>query len=279
LFLGEPSRTQFDVNFSLFGFPIRVTPFFWVVALVLGYNLCQDEPIWLLLWIGAVFLSILIHELGHALAFRRYSIGAHVVLYHFGGVAVPSSSFSGFGFGGNLSPKQQIVISAAGPGAQLMLAACVYGAVRLSGYTLGIEISETHYIPAGLLFLSQEVLWGGFEPLPNQSLQVLFTFLFLPSVYWALLNLLPVYPLDGGQIAREIFTVSDARGGIKNSLILSIVTAVGLAIYALTRQPPQTFMAILFGMLAFTSYQALQAHTGGGGGFGGWRGGRGGGGW
>lgn len=277
MFLGEPPRTQFDINFPLFGFPIRVTPFFWIVALVLGYELCRDEPVWLLLWVGAVFFSILVHELGHALAFRRYSVGAHVVLYHFGGVAVPGSSLGGYGVGGSLSPKQQMVISAAGPGAQLMLAACIYGAVRLSGYTLGIQISETHYMPANLPFLSQEVLWGGFEPLPNESLQVLFTFLFLPSVYWALLNLLPVYPLDGGQISRELFTMQNAHAGIKNSLILSIATCAAVAIYAFSREQP--FLGIMFAVLGFSSFQSLQAYTGGGGGFGGWRGGRGGGGW
>lgn len=266
MLLSEPQRTQFDINFTLFGFPIRVTPFFWVMALVLGYNLCREEPVWLLLWIGAVFVSILVHELGHAIAFRRYSVASRVVLYHFGGLAVPSASYSGRG-GGHLDSRQQIVVSVAGPAAQLVLAGMVYGAVRLSGYSLAF----------GLPLLPYELVWGNLELLPNRNLNIALSFLLLPSVYWALLNLLPVYPLDGGQIARELFAMSNAQTGIKNSLILSAATGFGLAIYAISRQ--DMMMAILFGMLAFSSFQALQAYTGGGGGFGGWRGGRGGGGW
>lgn len=270
MFLSEPQRTQYDINFSFLGFPIRVTPFFWVMALVLGYNLCKEQPVWLFFWIAAVFVSILVHELGHAFAFRRYSIASQVVLYHFGGLAVPTASFSGRG-SGHLDSKQQIVVSAAGPAMQLLLAAMVYGAVRLSGYSLGLPFGGGMYWPLSFEpLISSHALWGEFRPLPNEGLMVVLTFLCLPSVYWALLNLLPVYPLDGGQIARELFTMSNAQTGIKNSLILSVATGAGLAIYAVSRQ--DMMLAILFGMLAFSSFQALQAYTGGGG-YGGWRGG------
>jgi hypothetical protein len=34
--LGEPGRTQVDLNFSLFGIPVRVHPFFWVIGVLLG---------------------------------------------------------------------------------------------------------------------------------------------------------------------------------------------------------------------------------------------------
>ncbi len=47
------------------------------------------QGILLLMWIAAVFVSILIHELGHALAMRRYGISSYIVLYHFGGLAIP----------------------------------------------------------------------------------------------------------------------------------------------------------------------------------------------
>ena len=37
--LGEPVRTQYDVLFRIGGTPVRVSPFFWMVAAFLGWNL------------------------------------------------------------------------------------------------------------------------------------------------------------------------------------------------------------------------------------------------
>jgi stage IV sporulation protein FB len=269
LFLGEPPRTQFDLSFSLFGLPIRVTPFFWVVGFALGYNAFAAEPVWLLMWIGALFVSILIHEMGHSFAFRRFGIDSHIVLYHFGGLAIPSStlsSSSGFSTGGSLSPKQHIFVSAAGPGVQLIMAGMIYAAVRLSSYSL----------PIGLPFVPAEFFWGDLPSIPDTNLREALYIMMQINLYWALVNLLPVYPLDGGQIARELFNMSNPHAGIKNSLILSIATCAAVAIYAISIK--QTYLTVMFGVLGFTSFQALQAYTGGGGGFGGWRGGRGGGG-
>jgi len=84
-----------------------------------------------------------------------------------------------------------------------------------------------------------------------------------------LVNLLPVYPLDGGQIAREIFTAFNAQEGIRNSLTLSIFTGGGVALYAIMHR--EWFIAIMFGLLAYSSYTTLQAYSGRGGGFGGGR--------
>ena len=41
------------------------------------------------IWTGAVLVSIVIHELGHAIAFRYYGIASDIVLYQFGGLAIP----------------------------------------------------------------------------------------------------------------------------------------------------------------------------------------------
>ena len=67
-----------------------------------------------------------------------------------------------------------------------------------------------------------------------------------------MVNLLPVYPLDGGQIAREILLRLNLRDGIRQSLLLSIVAAVGMAALAASRE--LYFAALLFGYLAYSSY-------------------------
>ena len=79
----------------------------------------------------------------------------------------------------------------------------------------------------------------------------------------ALLNLMPVYPLDGGQIARELFLLGGSRQAIPHSLILSIVVAVGLALWGFQRH--ESFMGIMFLMLAYSSYTTLQQYRGQGG--------------
>jgi Zn-dependent protease len=78
------------------------------------------------------------------------------------------------------------------------------------------------------------------------------------NIAWGLLNLLPVYPLDGGQISRELFTLSNPRAGIVWSLQLSIVVAGLLAAYFLMNQ--RFYTGLMFGYLAYANVQTLQAY-------------------
>jgi membrane-associated protease RseP (regulator of RpoE activity) len=80
------------------------------------------------------------------------------------------------------------------------------------------------------------------------------------NILWGLVNLLPIYPLDGGRIARELFTLRDARGGIVQSLQLSAGAAVLVAVYAVLKQ--DIFLAVMFGFLAYGSFQTLQMYRG-----------------
>ena len=204
--LGEPPSSQADLSFRLFGFPIRITPWFWLASLLLGWSSSDDgDPHVLVSWMIAVFASILIHELGHAFAFRYFGIPAHVVLYHFGGLAIPDSAYAGQSEPRARSRYGHILISAAGPLAQLVVAAILIvgvAVVRKSG-------------PVGRLCRLVAVATRDLAQLPldpNLGPEPMVTFLFFflyVSVYWALLNLLPIYPLDGGQISRELFLLWD----------------------------------------------------------------------
>ena len=98
---------------------------------------------------------------------------------------------------------------------------------------------------------------------PSEELRRFIFYLVEVSIFWALLNLMPVYPLDGGQIARELFLLGGSRQAIPHSLILSIVVAVGIALWGFQRQ--ESFMGIMFLMLAYSSYMTLQQYRGQGG--------------
>lgn len=254
MFLSEPPASEYDLRFNLFGFPVRITWSFWLLALVFGYNLVQgiDNHFYetspgplplLVLWSLAVLLSILVHELGHAFAFRLFGLHASVVLYHFGGLATP---LAGRRPGGALSPlsgTENIFIAAAGPAAQLLLAAVVIVGVRLADYEVVGLPGYVSWIPGA----------AGGKPISDVGLFSAVYFIVFPSIHWAILNLAPVWPLDGGRIAREL--VEMFGGTVYHATVLSFCTAVGLAIFSFISG--QTFLAILFASLAGSSYQLL----------------------
>ena len=263
MLLAEPQRTAWDVNFQIFGFPVRIHPLFWVVGLVLGYR-GEADPIWLLTCMVAVFVSILIHELGHAFLIRRFGRPAHIVLYGMGGLAIeghdtPHSAWSSFSFEPprrSRTPTEQIIISFAGPAAGFIFAAIIIALVFATGGHVYFGFGR-FYIPGF------EVELGGALG-ENQNLYGLVYVLLYFNVFWGLMNLLPVFPLDGGQIAQQILIVKDPWGGVVKSLWLSIIVASGTAFVggALFRDP---FIVLLFISLAVSNYLALQQMTGGGG--------------
>src|SRR5438552_2684847 len=107
--LAEPDRTPYDLHFPLFGFRVRIHPFFWLGTVLLGSNvLREDNGLALLgIWIVVVFVSILVHELGHAVAYRLYGSHAHIILWGFGGLAIGSPRVGG--------RARRIFVSFAGP--------------------------------------------------------------------------------------------------------------------------------------------------------------------
>ncbi|HZZ30056.1 MAG TPA: site-2 protease family protein [Pirellulales bacterium] len=270
MLLAEPPSNPWDLHFQLLGIPVRITPWFWLANIVLGWDFAHqfagpgtglNMGTALLIWTAAVLVSITVHEFGHALTYRTFGVPCHVVLYHFGGLAISGQSFGSFGNRRGEDPKRQILISVAGPLAQLLLAVAVASVFHVGGFQIDNPLPFFHQL---------DFLEDG-KPLSSVALRVFEDSLMWCSVWWALLNLLPVYPLDGGRISREVLTLIHPREGIRFSLILSIAAAAGVALWALQREH-NTMLALMFGMLAYSSFMTLQAYLGRGGGFGGgWR--------
>jgi Zn-dependent protease len=263
VFSAEPPRTQFDLSFQVFGFPVRVHPLFWLMALLTGFRGGDSDGIVLLTWFFAVFVSILIHELGHTFMIRRFGREAHIVLYMMGGLAIEgrpsfhegSSPWSFESYSDyrprSRTPGEQIIISAAGPIIQLLLAALVVGLVYASG---GSAVSSGGVIPLPMPML------GG-EMAKNENLHLLAWFLIQINIMWALLNLIPVLPLDGGQIALQILTQRNPWSGMQHALWLSVISGGAMAVFALTVLHQQ-FTMLLFASLAVSNYLTLQQTTG-----------------
>ncbi len=243
----EPQATPYDVRFQLFGFPVRVAPWFWIVAILISGG--GGAATGILVFVLATFLSILIHELGHAWAFRHFGISSHIVLYHFGGLAVPDGYGQSWGRQG-LGAWQSAIVSAAGPVAQIAAAILVVMAVALSGHgmrSLGI-FDRLIPVPDG-------------DPFSSVALCSFVDAFCYVSLYWAVLNLIPVYPLDGGQITRNVLIAGGAGNPIPMSLMISVVAAGAMCLYGI--QQKQLILCFLFFSLGMSSYQALN-QTGGG---------------
>jgi stage IV sporulation protein FB len=259
----EPPRTPYDLHFQIAGIPIRVHPFFWLAGLVLGAsgstdrsgNVQPDAGMYLLIWLAVVFVSILVHELGHAVAIRVFGQVPRIVLYMLGGLAITESApFTGRR-AAHRSPREQILISLAGPGAGFLLATLVVTWI----YALG---GEFYLEPKRPPFFYSYAL--PFET--GRALSMLIGALLWINIAWGLVNLLPVYPLDGGQIARQLFELSNPWNGFTQCLWLSIITAGAVAVAGFVYLD-SWFMGLLFISLAASNYMTLQQM--GGGGFGG----------
>ncbi len=82
------------------------------------------------------------------------------------------------------------------------------------------------------------------------------------NLYWPIINLLPVLPLDGGQIALQVLMQHDPWGGTTRALWLSMIVGAAMAVFAFVMLQ-QTFTAMLFASLAVSSYVTLQQMGGG----------------
>lgn len=189
---GDDANNGSRMTFRLFGFDVEIQPFFWVMAFLLGMPLLQDEgsKARLVVWVAVVFLSILVHELGHAFAFRRFKVDASIALHGMGGTTYGRVVLP-------LTRVQNVIISLAGPCAGFLLAGLVYGATRV------------------------------LPPAAMQSEMVRFTIWQLRwvNVFWGVMNLLPVLPYDGGHVLEAALGPKRQRA----TMIISMLVGGGVA--------------------------------------------------
>jgi stage IV sporulation protein FB len=207
------------IQFSLFKIPIRVELWFWLTLAFIGGVLGVDGKeafFLLLLFMIAGFISILVHELGHALTAKAFGKRVEIVLQAFGGYA----AYSG---GAPLDRTRTFLVTAAGPALQIVLGVVVY------------------------LFS---------QSLPSMSPQATYFVerLYAISFIWALLNLLPVLPLDGGRLLQTILGPSR----IKLTLLISIAVAIGVGVLYFM-MTDDILLPIFMGMFAYQAFQALKA--------------------
>jgi Zn-dependent protease len=201
--------------------------------LVAAYELSRrtgiyGSPIWAAYEYLALFGIVLLHEFGHALACRQTGGTAdHIVLWPLGGIAF-------------VNPPRR-------PGAMLWSIA--------AGPLVNVVL-----IPV----LSLAVWLAARSVYESPDLYVLMVWLWRINLGLLIFNLLPVYPLDGGQILRSLlwFPLGEIRS-LQIASVLGLVGAVVLAALALLLEIMQpiwvAIMAIFLISQAFTGWRYAQA--------------------
>lgn len=219
MFGTEP--TPFDVRLVAFRIPIRVHPSFWIATALFSWN--PDRLDLVFLWVMCLFVSILVHEMGHALTAEAFGWPSEIVLYWCGGLAYSQRNY-------NRTPWREIAVSLAGPFAGFGL----FGLTVLAMFLL----RRTDVDP--------RVDWVLYQ-------------LVLINLFWGLVNLLPVLPLDGGQICRSFLTWCRIRNPFRASAMISVAFS-GLAAAIFFSYFHLNFPGMLFAFLCLQNIMALQSN-------------------
>jgi Zn-dependent protease len=175
------------------------------------------DPVLVVAWLVIVTVSILVHELGHAAALRGWGVPSRIVLHVMGGVTIYEARLP--------TRRSRIAVSLAGPAAGMVL--------------------------LGLPALLVTAAWSA--PAPWADLLSLVVWV---NLGWALVNLLPVLPLDGGHVAHELLDAGTRGRGEVPARWLSVLTAGAAGAWALANG--FLFAAVFAGFFVIDNIQAIR---------------------
>lgn len=254
-------QTQYDLRFSLFRIPIQIHPFFWLIAIwfsPFSRSSSNEMRVWmvgLIAWVLAFLISFLVHELGHALILKKvFGASPWIGLYGFMGLTFHLPYYRRI-------PDRwgKILISFAGPAAGFLASALLLICFWLAGCHLDFSFISIGPIHLPFVYPIEVYFWRD-SPLPYLYFSGWFVYAFvLMTFIWGFLNLLPIQPLDGGNILKEMFLIFSPRNGLIQSLWVSCICAGALCLISI--QERLFFTAAFCGYFAFQNYQQIQFNS------------------
>jgi Zn-dependent protease/predicted transcriptional regulator len=167
LYLGKVSGIKISVHWT---FMILII---WIVLSDIRSGLDFAEILWSVGFVLTIFLCVVLHELGHAIAAQRYKIKTRdITILPIGGVAQLESIPE--------KPKEELVVALAGPLVNVVIATALLPFVNL---------------PATFRELEELAIIGAGNFLPA---------LVKINLSLALFNLIPAFPMDGGRVLRAL---------------------------------------------------------------------------
>jgi len=241
------SSTPYDLRFRFLDIPVRIHPLFWLMMAVLGWR--DNDLASVLTWVGCALISILVHEYGHGLMAKHFRGSPSIVLYGLGGLCYSQ---------GERTAGQRLAVLLAGPGAGFLLCAAV---LALTSLTLSISGGEHLAVVQAIVGLggNHDAILGALSKFNSSRVLQIYEDLIFINVVWGLVNLLPIYPLDGGQATQVLLSQVDRRSGVRWGHTVSLITAGILAVLAASTLRGNYYPTIMFGLLAVMNYQILQS--------------------
>jgi len=171
------------------GIPTKIHWTFWILIVWIIYtNASQGqggaETMWYILFVFAIFTCVILHELGHSLAARRYGIQTRsITILPIGGVAslekIPEN------------PKQELVVAIAGPLVNIIIAIALWLFLSLTGeLNLGVgDVEAMTHINGGNFLIT----------------------LLIMNILLVVFNMIPAFPMDGGRVLRALLAMNMSR--------------------------------------------------------------------
>lgn len=202
--------------------PIAIHPLFWITSALIGF-LAGGGFLAIIAWIFVILVSVLVHEMGHALTACLFGLKPRVELVALGGLTYHQ--------GEKLSFWKQFLIVLNGP----VFGFCLF---LLSWFLLAIPAVRA-----------------------SSASPILMNFFYI-NLIWTLLNLVPVLPLDGGQLLRIVLESFFGAKGFRYALIVGITISVSISLFFFLFQ---NFLAgslfFLFAFQSFDMYRKMRRMT------------------
>ena len=164
-------------TFHIFGVPVRLHfTFILLLVFLLFIGIGEKQSgLSTVLYVLALFASVLLHELGHALVARSHGIGTtEIVMFPIGGVSRPERA---------MKAREELWIALAGPLVNFLIA----------GALLGWMAAQKGIV--------------AFEQLRQPTDANLVERIALGNLILGVFNLLPAYPMDGGRVLRSLLAL------------------------------------------------------------------------
>ncbi len=232
---------QFSISLGKpFGIPTSIHWTFWILIVWIIYiNGSQGqtgaETIWYIGFVFTIFACVVLHELGHSLAARRYGIQTRsITIFPIGGVAslekIPEK------------PQQELVVAFAGPLVNILIAIGLWLFLSLTGEMhLNVEdVEEMTHINGGNFLLS----------------------LLIVNIMLVVFNMIPAFPMDGGRVLRAFLAMNMSRvKATEWAVNVGKFFALLFVFYGFSSNPFLVFIALFIFLSAQTELDQVRSES------------------
>jgi stage IV sporulation protein FB len=215
---------------------------------VLGWR--ENNLAMVVFWVACVFVSILVHEYGHGLTAKAFHASPSIILWGLGGLCETHSS--------RQTPLQRLIVVLSGPGAGFVLCFLV---MVVASLIFGITPAEHLSVIEKLVGIHPQLddYRAAFMKLRSESNQEIYWNLVQINLLWGLVNLLPIWPLDGGRVSEIALSAINRSQGARWGHIVSLLVAGSLAVLAASFRSSGLMLPLFFAYFAMINYQMLQS--------------------